>query len=88
MWDNHSHLSANVLLTSNFVQYNLYSHRGNLERVVGATVVKVMAHTRDKKSKNLYVSKKKIKMGQFAMLICLCTAIILASKKSTLLAEK
>lgn len=29
-----------------------------MERVVGATVVKVMAHTRDKESKNLYVSKK------------------------------
>lgn len=40
------------------MQYNLCSYGGYLKRVVGATVVKVMAHTGDKESKNFYVSKK------------------------------
>lgn len=53
--------TANISQNSNLVQYNLLSHRGNLERVVGATVVKVMAHTGDKESKNLYVSNKEEK---------------------------
>lgn len=63
---NGRHPAANASANLEFPR----SHRGNLERVVGAAVVQVVAHTGDEEREDLYVSRER---GTLAMRSCSCT---------------
>lgn len=55
-----------------------------MERIVGATVVQVMAHTGDKESQNLYIPKKRrktrVKDQNGNSATCVTSEVILATK--------